>query len=56
VAFTHAELAHAAAVAGDPALHAEHYALAQATGAAISEEEDRVVFMTELARIPAPQP
>jgi hypothetical protein len=54
LAFAHAELAHAAAVAGDHALHAEHYALARARGEAIADEEDRRVFLEEFARIPRP--
>jgi hypothetical protein len=53
LAFAHAEMAFAAAVLGDPELHARHYAEAQARGQAIAEDEDRAAFLTELARIPA---
>ena len=52
LAFAHAEIAHAAAVLGDGALHANHFALAKQLGAAIAEDEDRQVFESELARIP----
>lgn len=52
LAFAHAEIAHAAAVLGDGTLHANHYALARQLGAAIAEDEDRLVFEAELARIP----
>lgn len=54
IAFAHAELAHAAAVNGERKLHAQHYAAAQARGAAIQDEEDRQIFLAELARIPPP--
>jgi len=53
IAFAHAEVAHAAAVLGDVALHAKHYAAASARGAAIAEDEDRRVFLEEFSRIPA---
>lgn len=54
LAFAHAELAHAAAVAGDAALHAEHYEEARRLGAAIGDDEDRQVFLQEFAHVPAP--
>jgi hypothetical protein len=54
LAFAHAEMAHAAAAAGDPALHARHHALARERGEAIRDPEDRRVFLEEFARIPAP--
>lgn len=53
LAFAHLEMALAAAAAGDPALHAAHYAVAARLGAAIEDPEDREVFLAELARIPA---
>lgn len=53
IAFAHAEMAHAAAVTGERELHAQHYAAAQARGTAIEDEEDRQIFLTELARIPS---
>jgi hypothetical protein len=53
MAFAHAEMAHAAAAAGEGDLHAAHYALAQERGQAIQDEEDRRVFLEEFARIPA---
>jgi hypothetical protein len=53
IAFAHAEMAHAAAVTGEWELHAQHYAAAQARGTAIEDEEDRQIFLTELARIPS---
>lgn len=52
LAFAHAEIAHAAAVLGDGPLRANHYALAKQLGAEIAEDEDRRVFLDELARIP----
>jgi hypothetical protein len=52
VAFAHAEMAHAAAAAGDADLHAKHYAKAQELGEAIKEEGDRNVFLEEFAKIP----
>jgi hypothetical protein len=51
-AFAHAEMAHAAAVIGDAALHGEHYGEAQRIGAAIVDPEDRAAFQSEFARIP----
>lgn len=53
LAFAHMEMAHAAAALGDPHLHAQHYAEARRLGQGIAEEEDRKVFLEELARIPA---
>jgi hypothetical protein len=52
IAFAHLEMALAAAVLKDSALHAFHYSKASELGHAIQEEEDRQVFLTELARIP----
>ncbi len=54
LAFAHTALAHAAVVAGDARLHRQHYALAQATGQAIKDQEDRDVFLAEFARIATP--
>lgn len=52
-AFVEAELAHAAAVLGDLATHRRHRARAEAAGAAIADDEDRAVFLGELAKLPA---
>ncbi|MBP8106091.1 MAG: hypothetical protein KBG20_20495 [Caldilineaceae bacterium] len=52
LAFAHAVMARAAAVMGDGELHAIHYAAAQSTGVAIRDEEDRAVFLAELAKVP----
>lgn len=54
IAFAHAEMAHAASVSGERELHTRHYTIAQTLGAAIQDEEDRHVFLAELARIPPP--
>lgn len=54
LAFAHAEVAFAAAVSGDAALHQYHYRQAQRLGQSIAEEEDRKVFMDELEKIPRP--
>ena len=52
LAFAHAEMAHAAAKAGDPELHSSHYRKAKELGQAITDDEDRRVFDTEFSRIP----
>jgi hypothetical protein len=52
-AFAHAEMAYAAAAAGDKDLHATHYAQALECGRAIQDEEDRRIFLEEFSRIPA---
>lgn len=52
LAFAHAEMAHAAAAAGDKALHREHYDRAKQLGEAIEEEEERRIFLEEFERIP----
>lgn len=54
VAFAHAELAHAAAVAGDDTLHARHYVEARRLGEAIGDPEDRQVFLDEFTHVPEP--
>jgi hypothetical protein len=53
IAFAHLEMAFAAAVSRDAALHAYHYARARELGAAIKEDEDRKIFLDELAKIPS---
>ncbi|MEW5986201.1 MAG: hypothetical protein AB1791_06175 [Chloroflexota bacterium] len=53
LAFAHLEMALAAAVSGDAKSHARHYARARELGEAIQEEEDRRIFLDELARTPA---
>jgi hypothetical protein len=52
LAFAHLEVALAAAVRKDSALHARHFARAKELGTAIAEEDDRSVFLDELGRIP----
>jgi len=52
LAFAHAAMAQAAAVAGDEELHARHYALAKERGQSISGPEDRRVFMESFSRVP----
>lgn len=52
LAFVHAAVAHAAAVAGDADLHAKHYALAEQLGQAIQDAEDRAVFADEFTKVP----
>ncbi len=50
-AFAHAELAHAAAAAGDRGLHAEQFAHAALCGAAIAVPDVRTIFLAEFARL-----
>ena len=52
LAFAHAAMAQAAAVAHDKELHARHYALAKARGDAIQGAEDRRIFMESFSRVP----
>jgi hypothetical protein len=52
IAFAHLEMALAAAVLKERTLHAFHYSQATKLGQAIQGEEDRQIFLTELARIP----
>ncbi len=52
IAFAHAEMAYAAATAGDADVHARHYALARQAGEALPEGEDRTIFFEQFARIP----
>ncbi|MBI5649923.1 MAG: hypothetical protein HZC40_05660 [Chloroflexi bacterium] len=53
IAFAHAEMAFAAAVNRDAALHAHHYTRARELGAAIKQDADRKIFLDELAKIPS---
>jgi hypothetical protein len=52
IAFAHLEMVLAAVVLKDSALHAFHYSQATKLGQAIQGEQDRQIFLTELARIP----
>lgn len=52
LAFAHAAMATAAAVAGDAALHQAHYSAAKDCGDAICDEEDRRAFEDEFVRVP----
>jgi hypothetical protein len=52
LAFAHAEMAHAAAVVGDAALHKQHHDEARRRGESIHETEDREVFLAQFASIP----
>jgi hypothetical protein len=54
IAFSHAVLAHAAAAAGARDVHADHYRAARAAGDAIQDPEDKAIFETSFAAIPAP--
>lgn len=54
LAFAHAEMAVAAAAAGDKAMQIRHYYAARELGAAIKDEEDRRIFQDEFRRIPKP--
>ena len=53
IAFVHALMADAAALAGDLETHRRHYALARATGDGLGEE-DRAIFLTTFSRVPTP--
>lgn len=53
VAFAHAIVAHAAAIAKDAATHAKHYEVARGLGAALAEG-DREVFEATFRTIPSP--
>jgi hypothetical protein len=54
IAFSHAVMAHAAAAANDQDGHRRHHAAARAAGDAIAAAEDRAIFETTFALIPAP--
>lgn len=54
IAFATMEVAFAAAVAGNSELHADYYRMARQLGDNIAEEEDRKIFLAEIARIPPP--
>ena len=51
LAFAHAAMAQASAIAGDKELHARHYALAKQRGEAIQDAESRRIFMENFSRI-----
>ena len=53
LAFAHAAMAQAAAVARDKELHGRHYMLAQQHGEAVRDPENRRIFMESFSRIPA---
>lgn len=53
IAFVHALMADAAALAGDSETHRSHYALARAAGEGLGEE-DRAVFLSTFKRVPTP--
>lgn len=53
IAFAHAVLANAAYAAGDRALHAEHYAMAEAAGKTLGDV-DRSLFDATFRLVPAP--
>ena len=55
IAFSHAVMAHAAAVSGNKRLHVEHYDAARTAGTAIKDHEDKAIFDKSFATIPAPQ-
>ncbi len=55
VAFAHAVLANAARAAGETALYETHYALAKSLGEAIADSEDKEIFESTFAQIPAPR-
>ncbi|MCU0488077.1 MAG: hypothetical protein MUE67_03890 [Anaerolineales bacterium] len=55
LAFGHAALAFAAAVAGDADLHTQHYAIARRLGEAIADPQDRAIFLGSFASLPPPQ-
>ena len=54
IAFAHAVLANAGAAAGDRGIHANHYAQAQALGAALDDAEEREIFDATFRAVPAP--
>lgn len=53
LAFGHAEVAYAAAVTGDVALHAKHYDAARRRGETIADEIDRNIFLGSFAQVPS---
>ena len=53
VAFAHALIADAAALAGDSETHRHHYEIARKAGEGLGEE-DRAVFLSTFNRVPAP--
>jgi hypothetical protein len=54
IAFAYAEMALASSTLGNNELHRDYYQKAQSLGEAITDAEDRKIFMEELARIPKP--
>jgi hypothetical protein len=54
IAFSHAVMAHAAAAAGDAAVHRESYGAARASGDSIADPQDRAIFEATFAHIPPP--
>lgn len=54
IAYVHVIHAHAAAAAGEPALHASSYAAAAEAVAAIGDEEDRRIVMQTFELVPRP--
>jgi hypothetical protein len=54
-AFAHAILAHAAFAAGDADLHRSEYTAAHELGEAISDPEDRDIFLRSFAAVPRPR-
>ena len=56
VAFAEAEMAYAAAIAGDSEGHAAHYEIAKSKGESLKDPEDRKVFLESFERIPKPLP
>lgn len=55
LAFGHAGVAFAAAVAGDTNNYAWHYAEARRLGEAIADPQDKAIFLDSFARIPPPR-
>lgn len=54
IALAHAVLANAASAAGNPAIHARHYALARGIGLSLPDAEDRRIFEASFSRVPIP--
>ena len=54
IALVHVVHAHAAAAAGEAAIHAESYAAARAALDAIDDEEDRAIVMQTFSCVPGP--
>ena len=54
LAFAHAVLAHAAAVASNAEVHSRHHALAKQMGRSLPNAEEREIFDATISRIPVP--